>query len=381
MNRRYSSQKGFTLIELMISVVLGLLIVAAVTQVYVIAMRTASTQRASAGILDANVYGLQQVERSLRMAGLGLGEQSKLDSTCSGILLTSSSSSELQECSEVTGVKKTTSADGKIEVQTNASPVASLERKYWTQENSGTAANTTSTSMPQLTIQYRAPVDMLDCEGRLALGPRKVTGESASKKSEVKINTDDNTTKSEDIVVDGQVIVERYFVHKNTDNVLELRCDAMRYVPEKIEADNHAKEGATTETTTRINQAKITNSNISNGGDNGSLVIAGIDDFQVLLGVKGADKQIRYQTIAQYQASPSSSKDEEGVEIINEIVAVKMGIVAKGLVATTGGDEAPADASYTILGKTVRMSAGQPTNAIRRVYESNTMLRNSRGVF
>lgn len=375
----HSSQKGFTLIELMISVVLGLLIVAAVTQVYVMAMRTASTQRASAGILDANVYGLQQVERSLRMAGLGLGDQSRLNSTCSGVLIRGEDAT-LKECPTVTGVNRDVQkdADGNItNITTPArpSPVANLGENMWTSPTtSGVTANTTSASMPQLTIQYRAPVDMLDCEGRLALGPRQVIGESASKKSETKVNEEGETTR-EPIMVDGQVIIERYFVQRNTDGVLELRCDAMRYVPETIETDNHARAGVAA---ARINAAKITDANIHNPDNASALVIAGIDDFQVQFGTQVIDpsgnKGIRYRTVAEYQ----NLSDTKEAPINEDIVAIKMGIVAKGLVATAGSD-APTNPTYTILGQSVSIRAGQPANAIRRVYESNTMLRNSRG--
>lgn len=376
MNVYHSSQKGFTMIELMISVVLGLLIVAAVTQVYVMAIRTASTQRASAGILDANVYGLQQVERSLRMAGLGLGDQSRLNSACSGVLIRGAG--DLEQCGEVTGVTKNIDANGTITVNTKPSPIGNLDVAMWTSATSGVTANTTSASMPQLTIQYRAPVDMLDCEGRLALGPRKVVGQSASKTSEEKTDSNGATTR-ESITVDGQVIVERYFVASNTDGVLELRCDAMRYVPEVIQTDNHGKPNDAA-ATTKINAAKITDDSIHNPDNASALVISGIDDFQVQFGVKNTNKEIRYQTIDQYLASPSSATDSDGNPINNEIVAIKMGIVAKGLVATAGSD-VPANPTYTILGQNVSMRSGQPTNAIRRVYESNTMLRNSRGAF
>ena len=57
-----NKQQGFTLIELMISLVLGLLIIAAASQVYVISLRTATVQQAGSSILDANVFGLQQIQ-------------------------------------------------------------------------------------------------------------------------------------------------------------------------------------------------------------------------------------------------------------------------------------------------------------------------------
>ncbi|STZ07548.1 Tfp pilus assembly protein PilW [Moraxella caprae] len=66
-----NKQQGFTLIELMISLVLGLLIIAAVGQVYVISVRTATVQEAGSSILDANVFGLQHIENNRLPAKLG----------------------------------------------------------------------------------------------------------------------------------------------------------------------------------------------------------------------------------------------------------------------------------------------------------------------
>lgn len=355
-----SSQKGFTLIELMIAVLLGLVIVAAVTQVYLVAIRTASTQKAAAGILDANVYGLQQIERSLRMAGLGLGGRSRLGLPCSGILIANDLASlSHQACTDVAGSEKQPPdpSSGAIHSTPKTLAVSTMPLAQWTSPTTtGASPNTTSAGLPQLTIQYRAPVDMVDCEGNLALGPRKVTGSSASKDS----STQEDGSESQ-IDIDGQVIIERFFVAQNGDE-LELRCDAGRYVPEEIRIDNHPNAGAV-----------ITdNTTVRNMGDNGSLVVRGIDDFQVQLGVKTGNT-ITYQSIADFRGNPAVSSAAD-----TNIVAVKMGILAKGLVAAPQG-EVPASPTYTILGNDVTMQSGQSANMLRRVYESNTMLRNSRG--
>lgn len=362
-----STQKGFTIMELMIAVVLGLLIVAAATQVYVIAIRTTSTQKASAGILDANVYGLQQVERSLRMAALGLGDVSRLNSACSGILIRNG---DLTQCGNVTGF------DVEFDTTTNVrknvakvSPIGLLPNNLWTSADGGQASNTSAGNMPQLTIQYRAPAHMVDCEGNWVLGPRDVRGRSAGKVSDPAPNQPDASL----IPVDGQIVIERYFVREN-NGVLELRCDAGRYVPEQINADATPLPRGATESTTnpvRIVQEDLARAQIFGMGDNGALVISGIDDFRVQFGMKNpANSTITYLDIANYITNPSVAT--------GEIVTVKMGVLAKGLVATSATDNTAAQ-SYTILGTQVNMNTGQPTNAIRRVYETNTMLRNSRG--
>lgn len=56
-------QTGFTLIELMISLVLGLIVSAAVIQVYLINVKTSSIQANASELQDASVFGLQQLEK------------------------------------------------------------------------------------------------------------------------------------------------------------------------------------------------------------------------------------------------------------------------------------------------------------------------------
>ena len=80
----YRSTSGFTLIELMISLVLGLLISAAVIQVYLTNTKTASTQKSGSELQEASVFGLQQLESHLRLANLGNSVTSITDTTAGG---------------------------------------------------------------------------------------------------------------------------------------------------------------------------------------------------------------------------------------------------------------------------------------------------------
>lgn len=343
------SEQGFTIVELMIAVLIGLIVSAAAAQIYATSIRTSATQKAAAGILDANVYGLQHIENSLRMAGLGLNGATTINSACSGILIanpTSISTPEVMQCLIDQGAFD-------VPLTQNATWWS------WPQPLSGAVApNTDNASTPQLTIQYRAPMHMRDCEGNVALGPRRIKG----------VTRDTGTLQEMD--VDGQVIVERYFVRRNNDGALELRCDAGRYVVEAVEAElsnevlsnKHLRDAAI------IGFDAV--SQISNFDDEGALVISGIDDFQVKFGVKTAGGII-YQTMAEY-LNPSNTGTRE-------IVAVKMAILAKGLVAASNADMPATNPTYVMLGDEVQMAAGQPTNFIRRVYETNTMLRNARG--
>lgn len=321
-----NKQQGFTLIELMISLVLGLLIISAVVQVYVISVRTANVQEAGSSILDANVFGLQHIENNIRMAGLGLSDVAKAGAVDSGILV---------------GGKNDTAISM---LRANG---AGLRADLVSRDGSdASTTNTTSSGSDQLTIQYRAPANMRDCEGHLVLGPR--TGI---------LDLPGNPVVS----IDGQIIVERYFVRDN-GGVLELRCDAGTYVSNHIiQDDGRGTDGAT------ILTGADKRYNIQNFGDEGVLIASGIDDFQVRFGVaSGPDASgIRYVTPTEYQALGGN----------RAIITVQLGMLTKGSVPSIDAPESP---SYTILGNDVRMKSGQG-KFIRRVYETNIMLRNSRG--
>lgn len=372
-----NTQKGFTLIELLIAMVIGLLITAAAAQVYVMGVRNASVQKAASGVLDANVFGLQQIEKNMRMAGLGLGKSSVLNRDCSGVIINGGTNGGGVNCDGTTpdakeGVKGSDIYVVKLKGLRGATALPDNMRTLSEQGVSNTSTKTT----PQLTIQYRAPVDMRDCEGKLALGPREVK----EGYKEEHINRDDGNKLDKDVPelkVDGQVIIERYFVQRNDQTQeLELRCDAGRYVTEHIiteadaptgqtEAYKEAAKGLTTE------KKSFKDTGIKDMGDAGSVVISGLDDFQVRLGIgDGGGNNLRYVTINEYRTDKTLKDDE--------VVAIKMAILAKGSSPINSSDAA-AGLQYNIFGQTVTMADGQPTNTIRRVYETTVMLRNSRG--
>lgn len=322
------TQQGFTLIELMISLVLAMLIIAAVVQVYIISTKTATMQQAASGILDNNVFGMQKVERNLRMAGLGLSDISSSTAKQSGII-----------------IKGKTPLDDRFGF--------TAKDDWLTHVGAATTSNVAGTPSDQLTIQFRAPMHIRDCEGRLALGPREVINERSSS------NT--NFVKT-----DGQVIVERYFV-TNNNGTLELRCDAGRYITELVTKESPetleiAKNDDYATKYTALNT-------ISELGDNGVLVASGIDLFKTQFAVAQGNN-IRYMTVAEYEADNNLSS--------SPIVGVKLAIMTSGDTPVLKSEKLE-NPTYIVFGKQVSLKADQSSDYIHRVYESNVMLRNSRG--
>ena len=135
-----SHQAGFTLIELMISLVLGLLISAAVIQVYIINTRTLTIQQSASEVQDSSIFALQSLEEHFRLANLG---------------------------NPITEITSTTNHGGIVLTPTNLGVGNNTEVKYLTNSASAGALSNTNTASDQLTIQYKnvTPNDIFDCEG------------------------------------------------------------------------------------------------------------------------------------------------------------------------------------------------------------------------
>ena len=171
---------GFTLIELMISLVLGLLISAAVVQVYMISTRTATVQQSASEVQDSAIFSLQAIEDHIRLANLG---------------------------NPISNIKDTTNHGGIVLTSANLGTINATDAKYFTASADSTGwtglSNVTGVESDQLTIQYKnvTSSSLYDCEG-----------------AEVQKDSPD-------------WVVERYFVRKaigGADTDLVLACAAGR---------------------------------------------------------------------------------------------------------------------------------------------------------
>ena len=198
----YRSTSGFTLIELMISLVLGLLISAAVIQVYLTNTKTASTQKSGSELQDASVFGLQQLESHLRLANLGNSVTSITDKTVGGGIVISP---------ENIGLESTDTS----------------KNLYFTR--TGGDSNITGINSDQLTIQFKntTGVKIADCE-------------------------------SADVEL-GDTVIERYFVRSSstTGQGLLLACDAGRVTTAGITGLSANYQSGGSEVILGVDQFKI----------------------------------------------------------------------------------------------------------------------------
>lgn len=198
----YRSTSGFTLIELMISLVLGLLISAAVIQVYLTNTKTASTQKSGSELQEASVFGLQQLESHLRLANLG---------------------------NSVTSITDTTAGGGIVISPENIGLASSDTSKNFYFTRTGGDSNITGINSDQLTIQFKntTGVKIPDCESA---------------------DIDPKAT-----------VIERYFIRSSstTGQGLLLACDAGRVTDTGITGLSANYQSGGSEVILGVDQFKI----------------------------------------------------------------------------------------------------------------------------
>lgn len=310
-------QSGFTLIELMISLILGLIISAAAIQVYIINVKTSSIQASGSELQEASVFGLQQLERKARLANLGNPETQITSATNKGgVVLTPAN----------LGITGTYSGMGYL---TRRAGDSGGGTNGWTG-----ISNITGMPSDQLTIQYTNVTgdQIADCEG--------------------------STIEPNDTVV------ERYFLRQETGDTstgaikkLVVACDAGRV---------NVVDGVASGIDSTATDAK-------KFGQAGQEFVANVDQFQVLLGVQytsgtNAGKMMYLPSNAYLKITGDKPA----------ITAIKMGIIVHGntpIVGSEGQDK------FILLGQTNTLKTDATRkNQVRNTYETTTLLRNARVV-
>lgn len=352
------TQKGFTLIELMISLFLGLLVSAAAIQVYIINAKTAGIQSSASELVEDAAFNLPIIERRGRLANLGLADNVAANEPGSGIVLTSANNALEDEDGnkELDNFRnpKVLAGDPKLpkDITLGGSPieVALLTRTGdqdgGTQANEWTGASNVSSKSGQLTIQYRAPQDMYDCEGKLALGPRQVTIGGVKE------------------IIDGQVIVERFYLRApdaSKPTELSLYCDAGKYITEIM--DDYAEQSKPEEKLPKSVEF-TTNSEVRDFGDAGQEIMTNVDYFDILLSTRDSDL-LQYYTVKDYL--------DLDIEDQPPIVGIKYGLILRSDNAVLT-EEGPSE--FTVLGKSSTINNGLSKKYLRTVVESYVTLRN-----
>ncbi|MEN3979736.1 prepilin-type N-terminal cleavage/methylation domain-containing protein [Acinetobacter sp. CWB-B33] len=172
-------QHGFTLIELMISLAIGLIVVAAAIVLFISSQKSIALQQGASDIQDNSNFALNYIAKDIRMANLGNTTASMTNSTVNG---------------------------GIVLAKANLSAASTVNENLFSRSK---VSNTSAVDVDsdQLVIQYLPIVaGGFDCEGNA-------------------------------ITSTSEYVIQRYFVRKDSnfsadeteDTALALVCDAGRY--------------------------------------------------------------------------------------------------------------------------------------------------------
>ena len=321
-----AAQAGFTLVELMVALALGLLISAAAIQLFLGGLLTSRMQQANAELQNSGVFGLDYVARDLRLANYINTDFPELNEQTpwGGVVLTA---------------RTAALSNANIPIPAAAPFISQGLLSHSPGDTVSTVANewqglsNVSLASDQLAIQFVAPNAMVNCEGAN--------------------------------VQAGDYVIQRYFVRRadaaaTTGTDYGLACDA-----------NTPNATAVAEPTT-----------IAGFGGAGELIMPRVDHFAVQLGtrlvttVAGVETvRMAYYTINQYRTVAADARTA-GTQP-PRIVSVKLAVLVRSTDNTRNND-IDLTQSINILNQNVTLT--DTTNRFaRRVYSTTVTFRNGLG--
>ena len=329
MMRNIQSQRGFTLIELMIAIALGMLIVAAGLSLFISGLKSSRMQQGVLQVQDSGIFGLDYIADQVRLANYGNVENRQLNdqTPMSGIILTTGLPNALNVNLAVGNANLTTAFGTNMTTQSSGTATGA-----WV------GLSNTDIGSDQLTIQFIAPENMHNCEGK-----------------EVR---------------QGDRVVQRYFLREDVNRKeydgnlprLSLACDAN--TPTDIALD------------VQPNPEIIQGFSKDNLGE---MIMPDVDYFSFLLGVR-TGAELQYYTVAQYRQAATQARTANTT--VPSIEMIKMAVLVKSSEEIRLADIDPA-LPFTILGQSVSLKAPQTTSKqnkfARRIYIKTIALRNALG--
>ncbi|MFM6907390.1 MAG: PilW family protein [Acinetobacter tjernbergiae] len=325
-NSSISKQQGFTLIELMIALVLGLLISAAAMQLFTGSILSSRMQQANDELQNSGIFGLDYIVRDIRLANYANITNPELNEQTpwGGIVLTAN-----------TGVGTNTNlpipaatpfiAQGLLTHSVGTGEAVSTVQNQWQ------GLSNVNLQSDQLTIQFVAPNDMVNCEGAN--------------------------------VQAGDYVIQRYFLRRDpaTDTSgtdYGLACDANTPTPAGT-------------------AAVATPTTLTGFGDAGEMIIPRVDHFTLQLGARSSTGNLAYYTVNQYRQLATTARAATPTAAPPRIVSVKFAVLVRSL-DDTKNPSIDLTKSIDMLNQSVQL-VNRDTKYARRVYTTTVTLRNGLG--
>lgn len=321
-----NTEYGFTLVELMVALALGLLITAAAVQLFLGGALTARMQEANAELQNSGVFGLDYVARDIRLTNYintdfpNLNEQTPWG----GVVLTARNAATTDANIPIPSAAPYVSA-GLLSHSIGTGEAVSTIRNEW--------QGLSNVNLPsdQITIQFVAPNNMFNCEGAA--------------------------------VQAGDYVIQRYFLRRanalaTTGTDYGLACDA--------------------NTPTPVGTAPVAEPNIINGfGDAGELIMPRVDHFIVQLGTKNAAGNLAYYTINQYRNVARAARTAAPPVEPPRIISLKLAVLVRST-DNTRNNSINLASNINILNQSITLN-DQANRFARRVYTTIVTFRNGLG--
>ncbi|WP_273777582.1 PilW family protein [Acinetobacter sp. GSS19] len=346
------TQVGFTLIELMISLTLGLIVTAAAILLFLTGQRSVAMQKGVAELQDNANFGLNYITKDIRLTNLNVKDAVINDSTLyGGVVLTSKDSTDVVSATKTAADGTTTTIQypnlpvgitiADTLLSQSGSRVATGSANSWTGTSNVNNTSGTALVSDQLVIQY-LPQYILDNKNTPTnQSDDQIVGGFDCEGNELRFNKSDGL----------QMVVQRYFLRSDTNKAnnesapLALACDAGFYPVDSPNA-------------------------ISRYGDAGEIIMKRVDHFRVLLGVQYANGNLRYLSIADYMALTAPRP---------RILSLQLGALVRSTQSVGTDSAVKADQSFQVLDQTVKVKASTDPKYIRQVVSQTIALRNALG--
>lgn len=384
-HKSWGYASGFTLLELMIALALGLVIAAAATMLFLTGQKSYVLQTGMSDLQDNANFGLNYIAKDIRLTNLNATTAQVNDETkYGGMVLTSSvnatqipavpatATSPAVDAIPLSNLYKTivgTTANvnllsrsqgmspGGVPMWTGASNVQQIG-----EDAEGNATGTDILS-DQLTIQF-TPQYVLDDKGTAATNDDEWVGGFDCEGQELRFSVEN---PGGNMPFGRQMIVQRYFLRADNNagnepnQPLALACEAGFYALTETGV-TRVEGGAPSQVLGTANF----------GASTGQIIMKRVDHFRVQLGVQN-NNSYRYMSINDYMGLAAGSRPR--------ILSVQIGALVRSNQAVGGDAMVSDDQTFWVLDQHVKIRT-PTTNApkyVREVVSQTVALRNTFG--
>lgn len=368
-----NKQLGFTLIELMISLTLGLIVVAAAVLLFLTGQKSLAMQKGVAELQDNANFGLNYMTKDIRLSNLNTKKAEINDATLyGGVVLTSNTSTDVMI---VSSVKKPTLPPNIVIADTLLSQsdnriTAATTGPYWTGvSNVKDSVTGTVLNSDQLVVQY-LPQYTVDNKGTSSTADDEYVAGFDCEGNAIRFSTAENL----------RVYVQRYFLREddnkasNESSPLALACDSGYYA---IGEFHGADSTATPPIVATIPATAPTS--ITNFGGAGEIIVKRVDQFRVLLGIQDEEEatasspasiEHQYVSIKDYMAMTAPRP---------RILSIQLGMLVRSTQSVGADSAVKTDQEFTVLDQAIKLKASTDPKYIRQVVSQTVALRNALG--